>query len=128
MKRIFLISTTAAIFLSCANQSRNTEPSTKEIMNKEVTVANYATDPAIETGTKSFLKALNNSGGTPMEQLQPSDARKVLEGAQTSVSVDVSGIEETEKTITEDGSENKSNSKQSNESGIKNESSLFPNN
>ncbi|WP_276486035.1 alpha/beta hydrolase [Paraflavitalea pollutisoli] len=67
------------------------------------TVADYATDPAIEVETKAFLKALNTSGGKPMETMQPGEARKVLEGAQTSVKVDLSGVEVSEKTITEDG-------------------------
>ncbi len=72
-------------------------------MKNEITVADYATDPSIEVQTKSFLKALNTSGGKPMETMQPADARKVLEGAQTSVSPDISGVDVTEKTITQDG-------------------------
>lgn len=72
-------------------------------MKNAITVADYATDPAIERRTKEFLKALNSGGGKPLEQLSPADARKVLEGAQTSVPVDLSGIETTEKTISEDG-------------------------
>lgn len=66
-------------------------------------VINYASDPAIETATKAFLTALNTSGGKPMETMQPAEARKVLEGAQTSVQVDISGVDIAEKTITEDG-------------------------
>lgn len=58
-----------------------------------------ANDPAIESHTKAFLKILNSGDGKPMEQLTPADARKVLEGAQTSVTVDVSGIEVEEKTV-----------------------------
>ncbi|MFT3822785.1 MAG: alpha/beta hydrolase [Chitinophagaceae bacterium] len=72
-------------------------------MNNEIKVADYATDPAIEVQTKVFLKALNTSGGKPMETMQPADARKVLEGAQISVKADVSGVEISEKTITQDG-------------------------
>jgi acetyl esterase len=72
-------------------------------MNNAITVADYATDPNIESHTKAFLKALNSGGGKPMEQTQPADARKVLEGAQTSVPVDISGVEVSEKTITQDG-------------------------
>jgi acetyl esterase len=72
-------------------------------MKQEITVADYATDSAIETQTKSFLKALNTSGGKPMETMQPADARRVLEGAQTSVEADISGVDISEKTITEDG-------------------------
>jgi hypothetical protein len=37
-----------------------------------------------------------------MEEMDPYDAKKVLENAQASVEVDVSGIEESEKTITTD--------------------------
>lgn len=72
-------------------------------MKNDITVIDYASDPAIEVQTKAFLKALNTSGGEPMETTQPADARKVLEGAQTSVQVDISGIEVSEKTITQDG-------------------------
>lgn len=87
-----------------ANKENSGANQQNEISMKEkAMVADYATDPAIEVQTKSFLKALNTSGGKPMETLQPAEARKVLEGAQTSVKVDVSGIDVSEKTITEDG-------------------------
>lgn len=69
----------------------------------EITITDYATDPAIESQTKAFLKALNTSGGQPMETMAATDARKVLEGAQTSVTVDMSGVEVSDKTITQDG-------------------------
>src|SRR5690606_18235637 len=46
---------------------------------------------------------LNNSGGKPLETMAPEDARLVLVGAQKSVSYDYSDIEESERTITEDG-------------------------
>ncbi len=60
-------------------------------------------DPRIFTGVRSFLKALNSGDGKPVEQLSPADARQVLVGAQKSVSVDYSGIEESERKITQDG-------------------------
>ncbi|MDR6340651.1 acetyl esterase/lipase [Filimonas zeae] len=60
-------------------------------------------DPKIFREVRAFLKALNNSGGKPLEQLSPAEARKVLEGAQQSVAVNVSGIEESERLITQDG-------------------------
>lgn len=60
-------------------------------------------DPHILTEIRSFLKGLNAGGGKPIEQLSPADARQVLVGAQKSVEVDYSGIEETERTITQDG-------------------------
>jgi acetyl esterase len=72
-------------------------------MIKEITVADFATDPRIETGTKKFLTALNSGDGKPMEQMTPQEAREVLIGAQSSVKADVSGIDVTEKTITADG-------------------------
>lgn len=68
-----------------------------------ITPVDPDTDPAIETRVKGFLHALNNSGGQPLETLSPKDARAVLTGAQSSVKVDLSGIETTEKTITTDG-------------------------
>lgn len=72
-------------------------------MGKETTV-DFSSDPRIETGTKKFLTALNSGGGKPMEQMTPQEARAVLTGAQSSVKVDVSGVDVTEKTITADGS------------------------
>lgn len=74
-------------------------------MTNEAAVANYATDSNIERETKVFLKALNTSGGKPMETMTPSEARTVLEGAQTSVIADVSGVDVTQKTISADGLE-----------------------
>ena len=60
-------------------------------------------DPRIFTQVKAFLKALNSGKGKPIEQLSPVDARAVLVDAQKSVIVDYSGIEESERTITQDG-------------------------
>src|ERR1700679_1631764 len=60
-------------------------------------------DPRILTQVRTFLKALNSGTGKPIEQLSPADARKVLVDAQKSVTVDYSGIEESEKIITQDG-------------------------
>jgi len=62
-----------------------------------------ATDPRLSRGVKAFLKVLNSSGGPPLESLPPLEAREVLVNAQASVPVDLSGIEESEKTITADG-------------------------
>jgi len=59
-------------------------------------------DPAIEVRTKAFLKALNSGDSKPMETMTPVEARGVLEGAQQSVAVDVSGVDVEEKTITQD--------------------------
>jgi len=60
-------------------------------------------DPNISKDTRLFLKALNNSGGAPLETLPPKDARKVLTDAQNSVVYDYSDIEESERKITQDG-------------------------
>ena len=60
-------------------------------------------DPEIFTEVRSFLNALNSGGGKPLEQLSVTDARNVLVGAQKSVQVDYSGIEETEKVISQNG-------------------------
>ena len=60
-------------------------------------------DPRLSRGVKAFLKVLNSSDGPPLEALPPLDAREVLVGAQASVPVDLSGIEESEKTITAQG-------------------------
>lgn len=66
-------------------------------------ITQAATDPAIQTQTRTFLKILNGSGGKPMETIQPGEARAVLEGAQKSVKVDLSGVETTERIITQNG-------------------------
>jgi acetyl esterase len=66
-------------------------------------VRDYLSDPQIDSRVKAFLKVLNSGDGPPMEKTKPADARKVLEGAQTSVQVDVSGVDITEKTIVQDG-------------------------
>jgi acetyl esterase/lipase len=60
-------------------------------------------DPRILTGVRKFLRVLNSGPGKPIEKLSPGDARKVLIDAQNSVTVDYSGIEESERTIVQDG-------------------------
>jgi acetyl esterase/lipase len=62
-----------------------------------------AVDPRLSRGVKAFLNVLNSGGGPPLEALPPLEAREVLVGAQASVQVDLSGIEESEKTISADG-------------------------
>ncbi|MEL1244954.1 alpha/beta hydrolase [Flavobacterium sp. DGU11] len=71
-------------------------------MKNQITIPPFNQDPAISTATKEFLTALN-SGGVPLETLSPEEARLVLANAQKSVEVDYSGIEESERTITQDG-------------------------
>lgn len=70
-------------------------------MDKENKSVDYLKDEHLSAETKKFLKALN--AGSPVESLPVEEARDVLLGAQTTVHVDLSGIEESEKTITEDG-------------------------
>jgi acetyl esterase len=60
-------------------------------------------DPNISKDTRAFLKVLNSGDGPPLEKLSPKDARQVLVNAQKSVSYDYSDIEESERTITQDG-------------------------
>lgn len=62
-----------------------------------------AQDPNIIKDIRGFLKVLNSGDGKPLEQMSPEDARLVLVGAQKSIPYDYSDIEETEKTITQDG-------------------------
>lgn len=64
-----------------------------------------ANDPRISPKTKEFLKALNSPAPPELEKLSPEEAREVLVGAQSSVEVDYSEIEESEKTINADGYE-----------------------
>ena len=73
------------------------------IMAQSVNSAKAEDDPRIFTQVRGFLKALNSGGGKPIEQLNPTDARAVLVGAQKSVNVDYSGIEESEQKITQEG-------------------------
>ncbi len=68
-----------------------------------ITVPPVKEDPAIAYETKQFLELLNNSGGAPIESLQPIEARKVLVGAQSSVEIDLSGITESEQIVLADG-------------------------
>jgi acetyl esterase/lipase len=62
-----------------------------------------AQDPNINKETRAFLEALNSGDGTPLEKMTPENARLVLVNAQRSVDFDYSEVEESEKTITQDG-------------------------
>jgi acetyl esterase/lipase len=62
-----------------------------------------AADPRLSRGVKAFLKVLNSSGAPPLETLPPLEAREVLVNAQASAPVDMSGIEESDKSIGADG-------------------------
>jgi acetyl esterase len=68
-------------------------------------IVDFKTDPRLSRGTRAFLKALNSPMPPELEKLPPLQARKVLETAQASVTVDYSGIAESEKSISVDGFE-----------------------
>jgi acetyl esterase/lipase len=68
--------------------------------NKPVKAEN---DHRILKEIREFLKVLNSGTGKPMEKLSPGDARKILVDTQNSLTVDYSGIEESERTIVQDG-------------------------
>ena len=73
-------------------------------MSKPVSqVVPFATDPHLDSHVRAFLKTLNSADGPPMQEMDPYDAKKLFETLQASVQVDLSGIEESEKTITTDG-------------------------
>src|SRR5690606_41098872 len=76
-----------------------------EVMSQQVEPRPFKgqEDPQISKGVQEFLSALNTSGGAPLETLTPEQARAVLVGAQESVKVDYSAIEESEKVITHEG-------------------------
>jgi acetyl esterase/lipase len=73
-----------------------------QVNSQAVNVLEVANDPRLSREVKAFLKVLN-SGGVPLETLPPVEARQALVDAQASVKVDLSGIDESEKTITADG-------------------------
>ena len=62
-----------------------------------------AENPKVERHVRAFLKALNSSGGKPMETMSPAEARQVLVGAQKSVKVDLAPCDIEERTITQNG-------------------------
>jgi acetyl esterase/lipase len=73
-----------------------------QVNSQAVEVLEVADDPRLSREVKTFLELLN-SGGVPIETLPPLEARQVLVDAQAAVEVDLSGIDESERTITADG-------------------------
>ncbi len=69
-------------------------------MTKEA--PDYSVDPHLSPAVKAFLTLLN-APGAAVESSSEQDARNVLINLQASVKVDLSGIDESEKTITQDG-------------------------
>ncbi len=65
-------------------------------------VPDYSVDPHLSPAVKGFLRPLN-AGGPAVESLSEHNARTLLINLQASVPVDLSGIDESEKTITQDG-------------------------
>jgi acetyl esterase/lipase len=59
--------------------------------------------PNVDRRIAEFLDGLNSSGGKPMEQLTPQQARAGLEGLQASVTVPLAPADISEKTISVDG-------------------------
>jgi acetyl esterase/lipase len=59
--------------------------------------------PNVDRRIADFLDGLNSSGGKPMEQLTPEEARAVLVSLQKSVTVPLAPADISEKTITIDG-------------------------
>lgn len=102
MKTHFILSVFVVLFACGEKERTSSNQINHNDMKTETQVADFATDPFIDSKTKAFLKVLN-SGGQPLETLSPLEARKVLVNAQASVAVDLSGIDESEKVITTDG-------------------------
>ena len=66
-----------------------------------VSATSFAEAPQPEHHVQDFLNALNSSGGKPIEQLSPEDARQVLIGAQKGAVLPAADV--TEKTIQVNG-------------------------
>jgi acetyl esterase len=62
-------------------------------------------NPNVEHRIQEFLKALNSSGGKPIETLTPIEARQVLVNAQASVPLDLPACAVEDTTIVQDGLE-----------------------
>jgi acetyl esterase/lipase len=62
-----------------------------------------AGSPGVQRNIQVFLQALAAGGGKPMEQMTPAEARAVLEGAQSSVPLDLPKADVTQRTISTDG-------------------------
>jgi acetyl esterase/lipase len=74
---------------------------TATLSKPKIEPVSFASDEHLERRVKDFLHVISSLA--PLEEMSPYNARKVLEEAQASVKVDLSGIEVSEKTITTDG-------------------------
>ncbi len=70
---------------------------------RQMTAVDPAQNPKVEHRIREFLKALNSSGGKPIETLTPAEARKVMVDAQASVRLPLPACDIEAKTITQDG-------------------------
>jgi acetyl esterase/lipase len=70
---------------------------------KKMNTIDPSQNPKVEHRVREFLKALNSSGGKPIETLTPSEARKVLVDAQSSVPLHLPACDIEEKSIAQDG-------------------------
>lgn len=61
----------------------------------------YLSDTHLDGRVRAFLEKLNQ--GTPLETMEPAEARQAVVEGQAAASVDLSGIEVTERTIVTDG-------------------------
>jgi acetyl esterase/lipase len=68
-----------------------------------MTAIDPAKNPKVDHRVREFLKALNSSGGKPVETLTAEEARKVLVEAQASVPLNLPPCDIEEKTIEQDG-------------------------
>ncbi len=62
-----------------------------------------AGSPGVQRNIQVFLQALAAGGGKPMEHMTPAEARAVLEGAQSSVPLELPKADVTQRTISTDG-------------------------
>lgn len=96
----------ARVIEAAATVNAGNKSAIKQIqMNKNAKknqVLDFKTDPSLSVEVKGFLTALN-SGGAALETMSDQAARNVLIEAQASIPVDMSGIEESEKSIKADG-------------------------
>jgi len=72
------------------------------IVSEEIQIRDYKTDSHLSAEVKLFLTSINTSGPA-VETLPIPEAQKVLVDTQTSVKVDLSGVEVSEKIINSDG-------------------------
>jgi acetyl esterase len=73
-----------------------------EINKEKIQALDFAIDPHFSPEVKAFLANIN-SAGIKIETLSKEDARNTFAVVQALATVDLSGIEESEKTITADG-------------------------